>query len=397
MKKLLAALLCICMLTSLAACSENTPPATSTTATTVATTVTTMPVTSSPEEDAVATYDGHLTAVALPTITETVNSDDGTQIFVYSYPNVSVAVQDADIAEIISLDLLNRVDVTAASAQQLHEAAKAAYTPGTEFQSYRYDVQYTVTRLDQNILSIYCTESSFDGSPRSLRSAYSITYDLATGNSLSLRTVLQNEYSADVLCELIIDGLTAYDSAQFFPDYETTILDKFSTNVPVESWYFTAEGLCFYFEPYEIAPISMGDIISVIPYEKLSGMMDEQFFPAEQPNYFGKPILSDITGNIEASMKEYTQFSDLTLEVGVNQLLLTADGSVTELRIFNQDENGEQIMLYAATGTGPTDAILIEADISKLDGKLIISYKDGTETKTLLATVSATGEITLAE
>ena len=401
MKKTIATLLCLCLLAGLSACSENIEATTTATTPTASVPETTVPATTLPEESAVAIYDGSIYAVSMPTVTENSSAADGTVIYSYTYPSISISLQDADIAEIITLKLLNRIDASAGAAAAIHDAAKASYKASSDFIPYCYDVQYNVTHLSQNILSFYCTEASYDGSPRSLRSRYALNFDLATGNELNLRTVLQNDYSADILCQLIIDGLSSYDQSALFPDYQTTIHDKFSTNVPVDSWYFTGEGLCFYFEPYEIAPVSMGDIVSVVPYDKLSGMMDEQFFPAEHSDYIGNIALNNITGNIEDSLAGYNQFSELTLDTGADHLLLVTDGSVTDLRIYNgsfsDKDSGHTVMLYAAAALGPGHAVLIEADADTIDGNWLITYKTATETKQCTITHAPSGDLTIIE
>lgn len=389
MKKLLCLLLSFIVIFTAACAAEPTP----TTETTLAPTETTVLATetSAPDEGSFADYQAPMAAVSFPTVTDARTDEDGNMISRYLYPEFSVSLPDADVAEAVMLDLLNRVDSTVAAAETMHAAAQSA-SAAEGFQPYLYEVRYNVRRLDQNILSFFSTETYFDGSPRSLQSAHSVSYDLSTGNVLNLKAIMQEDYSADILAELIVEGLSDRANS-LFEDYDATVKALFSTNVPVENWYFSSEGLCFFFAPYEIAPVSMGDVIATIPYEKLSGMLNEQFFPAETLSYNGQLEVKHVTGDLVSATEAYEQFSELTFEAGKEQYLLTVCGSVSDLRIYTAAEEGNNTMVYAAAGLGSTDCLLIETDSSI--GKLIIEYVlDGAPAISTL-TLDEAGEPTL--
>jgi len=393
MKKLLCVLLVIILTVYAAACAAE-PPATEPT-TTAPTEITTVPTeTTEPDEGGTADYQSPMIAVSFPAITDAKKNETGTLISEYRYPEFTVALPDADVAEAVQLDLLNRIDSTSAAAEAMHEAAQnASQNPG--FQPYLYEISYEVQRLDQNILSLYSTETYFDGTPRTVRSGHSVSYDLSTGNALNLSAIMQEDYSADILVELIVEGLSSHTDS-LFTDYQTTVKEKFSTNVPVESWYFSNAGLCFYFAPYEIAPVSMGSVVSCIPYEKLSGMLNEQFFPAEALTYSGDVKLQAVTGEVAAATEGFAQFSELNLESGKDHYLLSVDGSLANLRIYTTGQDGSNdVMVYAAAGLGSTDCILIEADGAAISDKLVIEWLVGDMPMQLTVHVDDSGTVTL--
>ena len=383
MKKLTLLSIVLCTALLVCACSGAPQETTATTAPASQPTET-EPATTAGQP--VAEYEAPLTSVALPAITEESYTDDGKLLSYYTYQNVSVMLPDADIAEVITLDLLNRIDTTTAAGEAVHTTAAAAYNGDANWSPYFYVVSYTPTRMDQNALSFYGVEASFDGSPRSMQANLSVNYDLTTGHALSLKAIMHEEYSADALCELIIEALTVYDEESLFFDYADLIRERFSTNVPVESWYFSSKGLCFFFAPYEIAPNSMGTVVAEIPYEKLSGLMKDQFFPAEKLNYVGtvqvQPLGSDLT-----ILDNYSQFAELELVKGKDQLLLSVDGSVSNLQVFSIAQEDLSIMtdrlLFAAAGMGSTDALIMELD-AELSQVFLITYESDGATQELL-------------
>ena len=392
MKKLLCLLLTFIMLFTAAACADDTAPATeSTVSPTVMTTAETQPTETT--ENASADYRAPMTAVSFPTVTETGTDDAGSPIFEYRYPEFSVSLPDADVAETVLLDLLNRVDATVSAAETMHESA-LANCAAEDFQPYFYEVTYQVRRLDQNVLSFTHTETSFDGTPRTLQAQHSVSYDLSTGNVLNLKAIMQEDYSADILVSLITEALTPY-SDSLFEDHEATVRDKFSTNVPVENWYFSNEGLCFFFAPYEIAPGTMGNVIATVPYEKLSGMLNEQYFPDEALAYSGHICAENVTGQLAAATESYKQFSEITFEAGKQQLLLTAEGSVTDLRVYVSGKEGNNTMVYAAAGLGASDCVLLEADLEAINGQLILAWVTDGSTVTGTLQVDADGNAEL--
>ncbi len=373
MKKLICLFLIILLTASTVGCAAEPTPTTETT--TAPTEVTISPTeTSVPEEGGSADYQAPMTAVSFPTVTDARTDDSGRIISEYRFPEFTVSLPDADVAETVTLDLLNRVDATAAAAETMHAAA-LNNCDAEGFQPYFYEVSYNVRRLDQNILSFSITDTYFDGTPHTLRSVLSVTYDLSRGNVLNLKTIMQEDYSADILAELIVEGLADYTD-YLFEDYETTVHDKFSTNVPAENWYFTNEGLCFYFAPYEIAPVALGEVVATIPYEKLSGMLSEQYFPAEQLTYIGQLYWEDLTADNFGKLDSYTQFGELILSAGSSKRLISANGSASNIRIFvpaDGLQSTDDIMVFAASGMGSADAIIIDGTAEELDA-LIITY-----------------------
>ncbi len=345
-------------------------------------------------QDPVAIYEAPLAAIAMPMVYEHQLSDQGTAIAQYAHQNVSVTLPDADVAQAVELDLLNRIDKTRPAADRVFAAAKADYTGQASWFPYSYSITFAPTRLDQNVLSLFGEEASFDGSPRSMNNAISANYDLTTGEALSLRAILHEENYADALCDLILQGLTEQKDG-LFEDYERIIRSQFSTNVPVESWYFSDSGLCFYFAPYEIAPYSVGTVVSQIPYDQLSGLLKDAYFPAEKTNYSGAILTQGVTDT--SVLEGYSQFAEVSVDSQADKLLICTDGSVSNVKLHYSTGDAAEAVILAVAGMGPTDAILVEISMDHALENLSVTCDSFGQTQTLTLTQNADGSLAFSK
>lgn len=375
-RKIICLFLCTALFVALAGCTgdpatttvttEQTQPTTQETATetTVETTVGYI--------DPSVTYHAPMATVSLPTTVESSKASDGTTLFTYTYQAMNLSLQDAMVADEILVDHLNRLDDANASAKDLQAAAEAAYAGQENWEPYSFHMLYQPMRFDEMVLSLFATESIFDGNNRGNYANLSVTYDLLTGKPLGIRDVLVADYSAEDLVELIVQGLSEYEKQELlFPDYRELISDMFFTNRPVENWYFTQEGLCFYFSPYEIAPYSSGTLVSKVPYDQLGNLLKDSYFPAETVRFSGTPIVKDFT---TADMGNISRFAELILEKDAPQKLLYAEGTLLNVRIetgtwskYTGISFYPEATVFAATAISKGDAVMIQcADLSDL-------------------------------
>ena len=276
-------------------------------------------------------YNAPLAAVSMPIYTDYHYNKDGTVLFTYSKQDLTLIINDPLVAEKIFTDYLNRTDFENSTARKVLQSATSDYNGQPNWIPYTYSILYSPVRLDQTILSLYGTESSYTGSLRGTASNTSVTYDLLSGNALTLKEVLLTSYSAEQLCELIFEALQDLDrEGLLFSNYKNTITDMFNTNTPVDCWYLTSSGLCFYFSPYEIAPYSTGTVFAEIPYEKLNGLLRDAYFPAEQVDFKGSLFVTPFD---ESNTLQYTQFAEIVLDNSENKMLLSTDGTLLAFRI----------------------------------------------------------------
>lgn len=400
MKKTFCLILAACVAYSLAACmgapSTTRQPAATTTLPQEEVTLSTLPPSTSEtgtQESASAVYEAPMAAVSLPLLLQSQKDDQGKVIANYIHQDVSIVLPDADVAQAVTLDLLNKIDSTASEAEAVFSAAEKDYNAQLDWYPYSYTVTYDPMRLDENILSLFGAETSFDGSPRSVHNAISATYDLTTGEALTLRTIFHEETFADALCDIIIQSL-APQASELFADYESIVRSAFSTNVLIDNWYFSDSGLCFYFSPYEIAPYTAGTIVSEIPYDKLSGLLKDAYFPGEHLSYSGALLVAPLG---ESGIPDtLTQFAEISVNTGGEKLLITTDGSISNIRLhYTSDLNEstiEKSVILAMAGMGPTDAILLELDPETAAEHISISFESYGATQTLSLSKNTEGE-----
>ncbi len=366
--KLTSILLCAALVFALAGCSGGPEPTTVTTQpTTQGTTQETTSETTVPSyTDPSVAYHAPMAAVALPIVTESSQADDGTTLFTYTYQNMTLFLPEALVADTIYLDFLNRLDVTSSAAQDLQAAAASAYTGQDGWQPHSFQVLYQPMRFDEVTLSFFATESIFDGKPRGNSTNLAVTYDLLTGQPLGIRDILVADYSAEDLVNLIVAGLSEYEKQELlFPDYAQLISDMFFTNRPVENWYFAQDGLCFFFNPYEIAPYSSGTIICKIPYDALGGLLKDGYFPGEAVSFAGTPKVVDFGA---ANTENISNFAELILAESGKELLLYAEGTLLNVRIqiatgsANDKVFSPEYTVFAATAISQGDAVMIQCD-----------------------------------
>ena len=330
-------------------------------------------------------YTAPMTALSVPLLTSEYKSDDNTLLFTYTYQDFSLILEAPDVAESVTLDFLNRVDYENSAAPDIIENAKNSYLGQTDWIPYFYNIIFEPVRLDRGVLSLYGTETLFDGSPRSTAIDLSISYDLLTGTALEeLTQILTADYSAEVLAQHIVEALdeSASDGA-LFADYAYIISDMFATNTPIHTWYFSENGLCFYFNPYEIAPYSAGTIIAEVPYEKLNGILLDQYFPAEQAALSGKPCINTFT-----VAADYSQIAEIVIDNEAEQYLISTQGTLFDIRLQIVDSGDmSATTVFASAALCEGDALVIQCTDQTLDTLCLCYQSEGTDQTVYLTTL----------
>ncbi len=395
MKRKLSLLLCMFMIFVLFGCDSSSPEESSTQQTDPPiTTVPSIPETTAPTtvpEPGENVYDAPLLSISMPIVTEdkTAESSD-TVIFRKRFQNVSLTFDGSRVSEKIMIDLLNRLDSLSKTAEEVYAAAQNDYKGQDDWYHYYTSVVYEPTRVDQTLLSFYGTEEIFDGTPRSSTVNVSVTYDLFTGEEITLKSVLREDFSADTLCELIVEGLSDYSDDSLFENYEKLISDMFTRNVPMDSWYFSETGLCFFFNPYEIAPLSMGTVRSEVPYSYLLGILKERYFPNEDILYSGTISAAPIDLSSPTALETVNRFTELKIGDDAGQILLQSIGSVTDVRIYtgSMGSDGQTFYkgtaIFAGEGLGPNDGIVIHLGSNLNSNTLAVEYRSNGQTNLML-------------
>lgn len=362
--KFLSLVLCGALIFALAGCTQQ-PEATTTTTvpttqeTTLEMTLATTTATATEYVDDSVAYHAPMSAISMPAVTATSEAANGTSLLTYTYQGLTLFLQEAAVADQIFLDYQNRLDSFHTTARDLNASATNAYNGQDSWEPYSLQVQYQPIRFDETVLSFFATEVLYDGNSHGNTANFALTYDLLTGQALGIRDILVADYSADALVALIVNGLAQHEADEvLFPDYAQLIADMFSTNRPVENWYFAPDGLYFFFNHYEIAPYSAGVIVSKVPYDALGGLLKDGYFPAEAVSFAGTPKVENFA---DANTENITTFAELILDTTGQDYLLYADGTMLNVRIEIISNEGSSTV-FAATAISKSDAVLIQCD-----------------------------------
>ena len=162
------------------------------------------------------TFDDTLYAVSVPTMTVQTKDDDGTVVFEYTYQHMSLVHDKPDVADKIILDFLNRVDETTAPAEALAQSAKFAYKANSNnWIPYRYHLAYSPTRIDSKVLSLFGNNVAFSGGGHPERTCVSASYDMLTGDVLTLASIMTKDAKAEDFCNLVLEQLSAKEKDSF--------------------------------------------------------------------------------------------------------------------------------------------------------------------------------------
>ena len=340
-------------------------------------------------------------SVALPITTESYHAEDNTLLFTYSYQTISPELPDRDVSDKVVMDFTNRNEQTRTASAQVLAEAESFYETASVFTPFSYDIQYDVKRVDQGVLSLFGHIIQISESSPMNRHLVSANYNLVTGDTLTLGSILYHADTKKDLVGLVISHLENQEDIMLYDDFRDTVNTRFLRDESEdEDFYFSATGLCFYFAPYEIAPRSYDTVIVEIPYNKLTGIIDDAYFPTERNFTQGSLNVSAFDN---ADLENYLQFVEVVAVPDSVKLLLTTDSAVQDIRIneivwakdgltYTHTKN-----IYASNFLYKNNAILFEAEFDEHRPNYMLSYSiDGTTYVFYLIQDGATGQITLS-
>lgn len=303
-------------------------------------------------------YDLPTSAIILTEQVEQTRDGDGHVYFTYLYPNVRLYLGNETVSQKVTLDLLNLIDITRTRAYAVRDDAANSGTAGSFYQ-----VQYTPQRIDGAVLSLSGNFTSFTGGAHPETTCNGVTYDLMTGNAITLRDVLTDACTADVLCRMVVDVLNSMkEDTILYADFSLSVEDRFSGNyLADEGWYLSSEGLCFTFEPYEVGPYSSGIITAVIPYSMLPGYLNDAYFPMERVHAQGDLLM---TSWEDSNLDPLTDTIEINLIPNSEAIVLHTQGLLYDLII--QTDTVDPTVLFAADQLTSGTAIILRPGTNKL-------------------------------
>lgn len=333
----------------------------------------------------------NMVSISLPMLQEAVTAEDGTVIFTHIFQDVVVDCGSAQINERITLDLLQRMDANTASYEDICDLAQQSYVAGEPWDAYYCKILYTPTRTDKTVLSLLGAETVFSGDIRAEVTNTCVNYNLLTGNVMTLGEVLTEESdAADRLCQALIDALAA-KADELYSDYADTITRRFQSDLQQEAtWYFSSEGLCFYFAPYDIAPYSAGAVFATVPYSDLVGILRNDLFPGETSDVAGEAAVQWFG---TANLDDFGHFSEVFLDPEADAFILSCDTILYDVHLQLNTTEGQLPQapdtVFASNCISAGDAVVIHWDFSA-DQQLLLTCRSGGEEVSY--TISTEGE-----
>lgn len=325
-----------------------------------------------------------MAAVALPVVEEHLTDENGIVLFTYTGQSMNLVLPDPDVADKILIDFFTRQD----GFRQASEGTKASAANNNTGYAMFYSALYEPARIDLNVLSLSGTIVHWAGGAHPSYSCIFANYDMVTGDILTLGSILSHENKASELGELVIQAIAdAPSELGIWDGYEDTIRTRFTGNISEDqSWFFSREGLSFSFPPYDLAPYASGVITVTVPYDKLVGIIDDAFFPVEQPNTVGE---LSVTPMEDAQTQDFSQIAEVLAHEDGHMVLLHTDQAVTDVRI----EMDHTHIIFATAALTPGDAIMLQADLA--DHILVIHYiSDGQQQSRYIQVAESTVRLT---
>ncbi|MBQ4642291.1 MAG: DUF3298 domain-containing protein [Oscillospiraceae bacterium] len=380
MKKIIIAILTACLIFSAVACAPaNTEPTDPSETKNIPSIDLDTPTTSTEEQ---ATPDVHqlpMISVSVPAVTESQTTDDGTVLFQYTYQTISLVLPNPEVANKVIIDFLNRIDGTRSDAESVAQLAQNDYNNQSNWIPYLYHITYNPMRIDPKVLSLFGNHASYSGANHPDRSCLSTSYDLLTGDVLTLGSIMNAKATTSDFCRLVLEGLTEIQQKDYLYDgYEDSVRQRFQEDENLDQkWYFSQNGLCFYFEPYEIAPYTSGVITVEIPYEKLKDLLYESYLPEDRDITNGTITIAPFES---AELSQFSQISEVIQDNEGVMHLIYSENAVQNVRIRVSDAV-DTYTIFAAYALTPGDAVMVQADEDVLK-TMKISYESNGETHT---------------
>lgn len=320
-----------------------------------------------------------LAAVSVPATTENFCLEDGTEIFSYSYQHMSLIFPDGNVANKITLDFLNRVDATRPESETILKAAQANCETTDPWFPYFYRVLYSPVRMDHGVMSLFGTQSSFNGGMHSNISAIAVNYDMMTGDVLTFGSIMHPDAEKESFIQLVLEKLEAVKEDYYlYDDFEIAVRARLGGDENLyEDFFFTQTGLNFFFSPYEIAPYASGIISVEIPYSELPGLIYDGYFPAERQVVNGK-MKSGIF--MKTDMTRFNNMAEVILSDGKDLRVVYPMGSVEDIRISIAADGMTMpaYTVFAALEMSDKDAVVLNIPDALLEGTTV-TYQSGGE------------------
>ena len=146
----------------------------------------------------------------------------------------------------------------------------ALYEDMTYQMQYSFETGFQVEYNSEKFVSIILNHYEYTGGAHGNYFAVGYNIRMSDGKNLTLKNIIKPD-SFDILadeCEQAI--LEAYEAKSLL---DAGLFENELAIEPDQDFYITPTALVIQFDPYEIGPYSMGEIIAEIPFEKIRDIL----------------------------------------------------------------------------------------------------------------------------
>lgn len=396
-KKGLSLLLCAALSLSFAACSTKPETPAQPTAEPTA-----IPVTAAPEPTAAPTETPAAENRNVPVISvrreneDFYTADNAALLLVYAAAEPSVSMNGNDAAAAAINETLHKqytdFSVGTESSDGYAISGKESYLAAARddlawqtengnaagFSSYSLMRQTNVRYNARYLLSLTYDDTSFMGGAHGYTGRYGHTFDIRTGQELTLADLADNY---DAFLSAAVEQLrdisygAEYAAYGLNEGYEDQLAGLFREG----NWYFNDEGLVLIANPYELASYAAGLIEFTLPYAWLAYQIKADYLPAEREA--DGTLTAELSESADAAGSATYVYDTGTGGLGAC-VTFTASGTVEDIAL-NAVTYLEYSNLYRVDGTlwyaerlSDGESVCVQTWIPDVMPNLAISWRD---------------------
>lgn len=328
----------------------------------------------------------------------TVKNEENKDVFVYSYQQPTIS-GEADGVHVINTKLDNATTAFLYGSGGVEEMTALAKMDWKEawFTCYALEREVSVARIDETVASFRYSDYVFNGGVHGNTYEYGMTYDMVSGEHLTLAALAADETALRAVCR---QHILAELNAEDYP-HRDELNSDYANNVDsvLKNWVLTNEGLQFIAQPYVISSYTLGTLRFTVPYEKLAHVLYDKWIPAEQGHGGGSISVTTVDSENPAATNFVTDADGTNVVVKVNGRVY--DVSVEQINSYQQ--SGQTMyyivkqLLYSPQLS--SESFGLKVQVPDTLPTALLRYKDGsgTEYQYLISYNGKNGGVDLVE
>lgn len=245
-----------------------------------------------------------------------------------------------------------------------------------EFYTYSNYQDRGIVRHDSRVVSLLTISHVHSGGAHPSTVQTAMNLDLEQKKMLTLEEVIAED-GVEVLEQMVQDivknKFERLGIDVLYEDYSETIAISMTYGSMTPYWYFSNKGLVIFYNQYELGPYAAGIIKVEIPYEKLHGILLEEFFPE---------VSEDCTGDL--SVVTDTQGLEqipCVIDPDGGRILIRAEGTAKFVQVSEvlwvDDTPVSQTMMISINELNEQDVLVLTGGFDDDSRSFSVEFSDG--------------------